>query len=152
MAKFRHVYHALLVRIEVCLDDGRHVRGSEAETILQIVIALCKPAGLFHLQNSRACDSPVCLEIGSHLFICEVFALDVPYDVVLLNFLAVDVKCSGTDLREENASIVRESDLALEAGDISVLIFDISESYRLNNLFFYNYYLLEPVLSHQADS
>ena len=152
MTKLRHVYHALLIGIEVCLDDGRHVRGSEAEAILQIVITLSKSAGLFHLQNGRACDSPVCLEVISHLFICEVFALDVPYDVVLLNFLAVDKKCTGTDLREENASIVRKSHLELEAGDISVLIFDISESYRLNNLFFNNYYLLEPVLSHQADS
>ena len=116
------------------------------------MITLCESAGLFHLQNSGACDSPVCLEVGSHLFICEVFALDVPYDVILLNLLAVDKKCSGTDLREENASIVRESHLELEAGDISVLIFDISESYRLNDLFFHNYYLLEPVLSHQADS
>ena len=152
MAKLRHEHHALLVGIEVCLNDGRHVRRSEAETILQIMIPLCESAGLFHLQNSGACDSPVCLEVSSHLFICEVFALDVPHNVVLLNLLTINEKCSGTDLGEENVSVIRESHLELEAGDISVLIFDISESYRLNDLFFHNYYLLEPVLSHQADS
>ena len=152
MAKLRHEHHALLVGIEVCLNDGRHVRGCEAETILQIMISLCESAGLFHLQNSGACDSPVCLEVSSHLFICEVFALDVPYDIVFLNFFSVNEECSRTDLREENASVIWEPHLELESGDISVLIFDISESYRLNDLFFHNYYLLEPVLSHQADS
>ena len=127
MAELRHEHHALLIGIEVCLDDGRHVRGSKAEAVLQIVITLSESAGLFHLQNSGACNGPVCLEVGSHLFICEVFALDVPYDVVLLDLLTVDVKCAGTDLREENASVIRKSHLELKAGDISVLIFDISE-------------------------
>ena len=77
MTELRHEHHALLIRIEVCLDDGRHVRGSKAEAILQIVITLSESTGLFHLQNSGACDCPVCLEVGSHLFVCEVLALDV---------------------------------------------------------------------------
>ena len=57
-------------------------------------------------------------------------------------------ECTRTDLGQENAPVIGESYLELETGDIALLIFCVSESHRLDNLFFHRI----PPLNHQADS
>ena len=44
VAKFRHEYKALFIRVKTVLHNRRHIRGRKAETIGQVVEALGKTA------------------------------------------------------------------------------------------------------------
>lgn len=75
--------HTLLIRIQMILNDRRHIRRSEAESVLQVMVTLRQASLFLHSENSGRRNSPVRLKVGPHLLVGKVFTVNIPHDLIV---------------------------------------------------------------------
>ena len=89
MPELRHKYKWFFIRVQMVLDDRRHIGGSKAKALCDIMEALRQPSFFLHLQHCRLGDCPVCLKICFHFFQSVVFTLNIPDDLLFFKFVTI---------------------------------------------------------------
>ena len=77
------------------------------------------------------------MQVLTHICVGIIFAVHSPHDLVSAEGFAVNDQMARFDLAEINASVIRKADLHLKTCYLAIL-YDISKSCGLNNLFFHD--------------